>query len=50
VQKRVFTVSGSRLRDSYVRVEVATVDRRLRKALKEADVTVHVKPWNASIL
>jgi hypothetical protein len=33
------------LRDSDVKVEVATVDRALRKALEEADVTVHVKPW-----
>jgi hypothetical protein len=33
------------LRDSDVKVEVATVDRALRKALEEADVTVHVEPW-----
>ena len=33
------------LRDSDVRVEVATVDRALRKTLEKADITVHVKPW-----
>jgi hypothetical protein len=33
------------LRDSDVRVEVATVDRALRKTLGKADITVHVKPW-----
>jgi hypothetical protein len=38
------------LRDSDVKVEVATVDRALRKALEEANVTVHVKPWDTSIL
>jgi len=34
------------LRDEDVRIEVATVDRALRKALEEAEVTVHAKPWN----
>jgi len=38
-------VTALYLRGSDVRVEVATVDRALRKALEEADIIVHAKPW-----